>query len=72
VRPARLLVALALAATAGDGYWLLASDGGIFPFGDAPGNGSGVGRTGAPATAIAPSAAGSYRILTWDGATLDL
>ena len=61
-----------IAATAGDGYWLVGADGGIFPFGDAPGTGSGVGRIGAPAAAVAPTANGSYRILTQDGATVEL
>jgi hypothetical protein len=27
----------------GHGYWLIAADGGLFPFGDAPGFGSAVG-----------------------------
>jgi hypothetical protein len=58
-------------SAAGTGYVLLAADGGVFAF-NAPFPGSAVGRIGAPAAALAPNAAGSYRVLTQDGATLDL
>jgi len=65
------VTAMARSAT-GEGYVLLAADGGIFAFGDAPFPGAAVDRIGAPAAALAPNPAGSYRILTQDGATLDL
>jgi hypothetical protein len=59
-------------SASGSGYALVAADGGLFTFGDAPFPGSAAGRIGAPAAAIARTAAGSYRVLTQDGTALDL
>jgi len=64
---------MAMARTAtGGGYLLLAADGGVFTFGDAQFPGSAVGRIGAPSTAMAPTAGGSFQVLNQDGTTLDL
>ena len=58
-----------MAATpSGRGYWLVASDGGIFCFGDAGFHGSAGGALPAPARALRRTASGhGYWILAADG-----
>jgi len=59
-----------MASTAdGRGYWLVASDGGIFPFGDAPGYGSTGGiHLNKPIVGMAPTASGNgYWLVASDG-----
>jgi poly-gamma-glutamate synthesis protein (capsule biosynthesis protein) len=59
-----------MAATpSGDGYWLVAADGGIFAFGDAGFFGSTGGLAlNAPVVGLAPTATGlGYRLVTADG-----
>jgi hypothetical protein len=52
----------------GDGYWLVAGDGGVFNFGNAPFRGSGVGPT-TPYVGMLPTASGNgYMLLRQDGA----
>lgn len=52
----------------GDGYWLAASDGGVFAFGDARFHGGAFGRTRAWVTGIAPTRAGhGYWLAAADG-----
>ena len=41
--------------SSGQGYWLVASDGGVFAFGDAGFVGSAVGRVTSPVVALAPA-----------------
>ena len=64
---------VAMAATpTGGGYWLVASDGGIFTFGDATFHGSAADAgLDSPIEAIIPSAAGAgYLLITVDGQIL--
>jgi hypothetical protein len=59
-----------MATTAnGEGYWLVASDGGIFSFGDAPFDGSmGGTNLNAPVVGMAADATtGGYRLVASDG-----
>jgi hypothetical protein len=59
-----------MAATpSGEGYWLVASDGGIFSFGDAPFLGSPAGRLaeGAAVGLVASPSGQGYRVATVDG-----
>jgi hypothetical protein len=58
-----------MAATpSGRGYWLLASDGGIFTFGDAPFLGAPADSTAPAAVALAASPSGQgYRVARTDG-----
>jgi len=52
-----------------DGYWLLASDGGVFTFGDA--RFFGAGSNGHAISALAPAGSGrGYWLLSGDGATM--
>ena len=55
-----------------DGYWLVASDGGIFSFGNAPYLGSGVGwGDGTPVVGITASATGKgYALATAGGSVI--
>ena len=52
----------------GLGYWLVASDGGVFSFGDAPFHGSTGGeRLNAPIVGLAPDGPGGYWLVAADG-----
>jgi hypothetical protein len=52
----------------GKGYWLVASDGGIFAFGDAKFYGSAAGKASATVVGITPTTSGKgYWILANDG-----
>jgi hypothetical protein len=52
----------------GQGYWLVAADGGVFAFGDATFAGSMVGaRLSAPIRAVGAASAGGYVLLGSDG-----
>ncbi len=53
----------------GDGYWMIARDGGLFAFGKAPFEGSGANlRSAAPYVAMLPSTTGKgYVMLRADG-----
>jgi hypothetical protein len=52
----------------GGGYWLVASDGGIFTFGDAPFRGSAGGaHLAAPVVSLAPLASTGYWLAAADG-----
>jgi hypothetical protein len=56
------------ARPSGAGYWMVASDGGVFAFGDAPFLGSTGGAPGALTVAMAPTDDGNgYRIARADG-----
>ena len=59
-----------MAATpTGNGYWLVASDGGIFSFGDAQFHGAAVGTARDPVVGLAVTASGQgYRVVTLAGA----
>jgi len=56
----------------GDGYWMIARDGGIFAFGRAPFAGSGANsRSASPYVAMLPSTTGKgYALLLSDGSVL--
>jgi hypothetical protein len=58
-----------MAATpSGHGYWLVASDGGIFSFGDAVFHGSGVGSSSGPVVGmVATPTGGGYSLIAADG-----
>jgi len=62
------IVGMAMTAN-GEGYWLVASDGGIFSFGDAPFDGSmGGTNLNAPVVGMAADATtGGYRLVASDG-----
>src|SRR5438067_1669630 len=68
LRPARPIVGMA-ATPSGNGYWLVASDGGIFSFGDAAFHGStGSLRLTRPIVGMAPTGSGAgYWLLGQDG-----
>jgi hypothetical protein len=51
----------------GNGYWLVASNGGIFSFGDAVFDGSAGGLPHAPIIGVAATADGGYRLANQDG-----
>jgi hypothetical protein len=54
----------------GKGYWMMASDGGIFAFGDAPFFGSAAGRGGTwTAIAVVPQGVG-YLLMSQSGAAV--
>ncbi len=55
-------------SSTGNGYWLFASDGGVFPFGDAPSYGSaGNIRLVSPMVGVTRSASGGYTFVAGDG-----
>jgi cell wall-associated NlpC family hydrolase len=55
----------------GKGYWLVASDGGVFSFGDASFNGSAVGMTGEPVQKLVSTSDGQgYWIIEQNGTAL--
>ncbi len=58
-----------MAATpSGNGYWLVAKDGGVFTFGDATFNGSASGQSNAPVVGIVPTSnGGGYWLGAQDG-----
>ncbi len=52
----------------GKGYWIVASDGGVFPFGAAPNNGSAAGvRLTKPVVGMAAHPGGGYWLVATDG-----
>jgi hypothetical protein len=52
----------------GNGYWLVASDGGIFSFGDARFHGAPVGASGAPVVGMVGTSSGrGYQLVARDG-----
>jgi N-acetylmuramoyl-L-alanine amidase len=51
----------------GGGYWLVASDGGIFSFGDAPFGGSATGQLQRVAVGMAAGGGPGYRVISADG-----
>ena len=59
-----------IAGTPSDGgYWLVAADGGVFAFGDAPFRGAATGASREKVTGIAAAPSGNgYRVVAGDGA----
>ncbi len=55
------------AAPGGDGYWLVASDGGLFSFGDAGFDGAATGLLRRGAVGMDAASAGGYWIVSADG-----
>jgi hypothetical protein len=47
----------------GRGYWMVAADGGVFTFGDAPFEGTALSSASVPALAITATGAGAYRVV---------